>query len=122
MDSVAWHSENSNDITHTVGKKQANKWGFFDMSGNVWEWSQDGEGRYSPEQQQDPVGAASTGRNRVLRGGGWGNGGHSLRSASRAGIWPDFYDSRMGFRLAGGDWPYSKQEQYGTSADSYIAE
>ena len=52
-----------------VGQKEANGYGIYDMSGNVWEWCWDWSGGVSSGLSA-PLGAAS-GSNRVLRGGSW---------------------------------------------------
>lgn len=41
LDDVAWHSGNSNQQIHPVGKKHPNELGLYDMSGNVLEWTSD---------------------------------------------------------------------------------
>lgn len=42
IDKVAWYSGNSGKQTHDVAMKLPNSLGFYDMSGNVWEWCYDG--------------------------------------------------------------------------------
>ena len=50
--------------TANAGSYGANPWGFFDMHGNVWEWTADRYGAYEAGPLTDPTGAAS-GSNRV---------------------------------------------------------
>lgn len=65
---IAWCWENSDKQTHTVKSREPNKYGLYDMLGNVWEWCQD----------------EIYGSNRVVRGGGWGSAAQDLRSGFRA--------------------------------------
>jgi len=86
--------------TRDVGQYAANPWGFFDMHGNVWEWTADRYQAAYPNGNPviDPTGPAS-GSNRVIRGGSWANGGPSLRSAKRLSHAPSDRVN-LGFRLS----------------------
>ena len=56
---------------HEVGTKPPNGWGFYDMLGNISEWTADYVGPYHGGTIADPGGATS-GACRVARGGGYG--------------------------------------------------
>jgi len=84
--------------TTPVGSFASNAWGLYDMHGNVWEWCWDWFGSYSSGTQTDPQGASS-GADRVMRGGGWYNDSQYVRSAYRSYDSPSLRDSALGFRL-----------------------
>jgi formylglycine-generating enzyme required for sulfatase activity len=98
VDATAWYNGNSGGKTHEVGTKAANYLGLFDMGGNVWEWCWDRYGAYESDAQTAPLGASS-GSNRVDRGGSWHGNSQSLRSAFRLSYSPSFRDFNLGFRL-----------------------
>ena len=82
-----------------VGGKLPNPWGFHDILGNVWEWTQDWYGPY-PEGEiaLDPAGPAN-GTLKVLRGGMYRSHGRMTRAAFRDRTWPSFKFPRTGVRV-----------------------
>jgi formylglycine-generating enzyme required for sulfatase activity/flavodoxin len=84
--------------TTAVGSFPPNKFGLYDMHGNVGEWVWDYYGEYDPSPQTDPIGASS-GSLRVYRGGGWNDFAKNLRSGYRATMGPDKKIFNVGVRL-----------------------
>jgi formylglycine-generating enzyme required for sulfatase activity len=77
--SNANYSSSGISQTTDVGQYAANPWGFFNMHGNVREWT--------------------SGSGPVFRGGSWGDSSATLRSAIRGTSYPGDRDSRIGFRV-----------------------
>ena len=96
---LANYEDSGLNKTVEVGSYIANPWGFFDLHGNVWEWTADWLGEYPKNSVIDPLGP-SNGQNRVSRGGSWGYGAWALRSALRVSTSPDNPGNGTGFRVA----------------------
>ena len=92
------------DKIQTVARKEANGWGFFDMSGNVWEWCNDGLREYQAQSQLDPRGEMHpymhTPSARVIRGGSWCFEEDGARVAFRGRGAPGLRITSLGFRIA----------------------
>jgi formylglycine-generating enzyme required for sulfatase activity len=89
----AWYYENSDEQYQPVGQKKPNKWGLYDMHGNVAEWVID---EYNLEYYKElkdqgkepverPLKIAEKIYPRCIRGGSWDDDPPALRSAARRG-------------------------------------
>jgi formylglycine-generating enzyme required for sulfatase activity len=99
---LAWTGSNTGNSTSPVGKLQPNAWGLYDMSGNVWEWTED---CWNPDYTGAPQnGAAWLSGNcerRVARGGAWDVNGYNLVRAAKRGRGDHRYRLNVvGFRVA----------------------
>ncbi len=86
--------------TAPVGKFIQNKFGLYDILGNVWEWTCSNYDKdYGGAEKECTDKQADSGRS--LRGGSWYNLPWRLRSANRDWDWPTLrYNYVVGFRLA----------------------
>jgi formylglycine-generating enzyme required for sulfatase activity len=99
--SLAWYGDNSNEGTHAVAQKQANGLGLYDMSGNVWEWTQDcWHDNYDGAPSYGQAWGGDACAQRVLRGGSWIGVAGGLSSTGRFGSSPAKGSRNIGFRVA----------------------
>ena len=107
MGEYAWFANNSGGVPHAVGGLKPNPWGFYDMLGNVMEWTQDSYDKTNAafvgtEESpiKDPL--QTVGDCRVSRGQSYANEGFncSTRTTNRKFNEADINSGREGgFRL-----------------------
>jgi formylglycine-generating enzyme required for sulfatase activity len=103
LEEVGWFRKNSHDETKPVGLKNPNKFGLYDMSGNVWEWCED---KWHSNYENAPddgtawiTDTADKSLDRVLRGGSFFNSSVYCRSSYRNVNVPAYRNYFIGFRL-----------------------
>jgi formylglycine-generating enzyme len=97
---VGWYWANSKEKTHPVGLKKPNELNIYDMTGNVWEWTQDwfGEEYYAESPNLNPRGPA-TGVKKILRGASWYSLFEYCHLTFRSHGNPDYKFNHIGMRL-----------------------
>lgn len=100
LEEVAWCAPNSGMKTHPVGQKKPNELGLYDMSGNVWELTQDWykANFYHYCSTDNPVQLKKT-LYRLVRGGSWRSGEQRCQARSRNLDVYDHHISNQGIRL-----------------------
>jgi formylglycine-generating enzyme required for sulfatase activity len=86
--------------TTPVGSYTPNKWGLYDMHGNVRQWCSDVYDGYPSGEVVDPVGPEQKpNASHVMRGGSWYYAAEVCRSARRDGAGADSRSDTCGFRI-----------------------
>ena len=86
--------------TTVVGIYPPNKYGLYDMSGNVWEWTMDWyhPGYEKETDHRNPTGPVN-GVDKVIRGGGWAYPETDMRCSRRRRNWSKLGGTNIGFRV-----------------------
>ena len=100
LDAIAWSARNSDAHAHPVGQRQPNRFGLYDMLGNVHEWVLDRYfNSYGDEDDAGPVvEPVASNASATVRGGAWTSEAKGMRVSARLSRPPDTADPNVGFR------------------------
>ncbi|MCG8423782.1 MAG: SUMF1/EgtB/PvdO family nonheme iron enzyme [Proteobacteria bacterium] len=95
----AWYSDNARGRVHRVASRKPNRWGLYDLHGNVLEWTWDWSAPYSGGiAVRNPSESDRATESRVLRGGSFTGGPWYLRCARRHSLRPSRHSPGTGLR------------------------
>lgn len=105
LSKYAWFTQNAKGEIHPVKQKLPNKFGLFDMHGNVWEWCLDSTAKEKSELLKNRIPGSinpysKKGDWRILRGGCYDLDSTKCRSAYRGANSPFTVNGDRGFRIA----------------------
>ena len=93
LDRIAWYLYGEPDgYTREVGGKEPNAFGFYDILGNVFEWTEDWYASYDGLSAPEPI--------KVLRGGAMDSWAYYNRVSYRYRLHPSYTSYNIGFRIA----------------------
>ena len=98
---VAWYKQNAQRSSHPVGLKKPNKWGLYDMSGNVSSWTMDSwsDVLFQGTDRISPLVYDPKSERRVYRGGGWNTSVQKIKMSHRFSGATILHNSYVGFRI-----------------------
>jgi len=101
LGNYGWYGKNSDSKTHPVGEKQPNKFGLYDMHGNVWEWLEDKwHDSYDGAPSDGSAWISGDSNFHLLRGSSWYFDDSLLRCALRYKIDSTGKSYYWGFRIS----------------------
>ena len=102
LSEVGWVEDNSDDTTHEVANLAPNACGLYDMSGNVFERTQDVYGPLPADDVTDPVGDEDAHEDALIvgRGGSWSHTAQEARTSDRSNGTTIHLTLNVGFRVA----------------------
>lgn len=101
----AWYDQNAGDSTHPVGLLKPNAFGLYDVSGNVFEWTNDWFMDYGADTLVYPKGPTRISEWKCIRGGDFSSQNTSVISTWHPPSLPTTRWLSVGFRCARGVMP-----------------